>query len=60
LFDKFERAFGKHFYDDEQDALSRARNIVDERELQRKKREGQMAMRSAGPASTFDSCTEQI
>ncbi len=60
LFDKFERAFGKHFYDDEQDALSRARNIVDERELQRKKREGQMAMRSAEPVSTFDSCTEQI
>ena len=32
LFDKLEKTFGKHFYDDEQDALQRARCISDERQ----------------------------
>lgn len=60
LFEKFEKTFGKHFYDDEQDALQRARNIVDEREVRRKQREEQLAMRTQEPASPYDSNTEQI
>ena len=35
LFEKLEKAFGKHFYDDEQDALQRARSISDERQRRR-------------------------
>ena len=35
LFEKLEKAFGKHFYDDEQDALQRARSISDERPRRR-------------------------
>jgi DNA sulfur modification protein DndC len=35
LFEKLEKTFSKHFYDDEADALSRARGIVSERERRR-------------------------
>ena len=33
LFEKLEKTFSKHFYDNENDALERARKIVDEREI---------------------------
>lgn len=42
LFEKMEKTFSKHFYDDEQDALQRARNISEERDDIRKKRQAQM------------------
>ena len=35
LFEKFEKTFSKHFYDDQADALSRARGIVGARERRR-------------------------
>ena len=35
LFEKLEKTFSKHFYDDEADALSRARDIVEERQHRR-------------------------
>ena len=35
LFEKLEKTFSKHFYDDEADALGRARDIVDERKQRR-------------------------
>jgi len=35
LFEKLEKTFGKHFYNDEQDALQRARSISDERQRRR-------------------------
>jgi DNA sulfur modification protein DndC len=35
LFEKLEKTFGKHFYDNEQDALQRARSISDERQRRR-------------------------
>lgn len=38
VFEKLEKAFGKHFYDDEEDALNRAGKIATERE-ERKQRQ---------------------
>jgi DNA sulfur modification protein DndC len=35
LFEKLEKTFSKHFYDDEADALGRARDIVEERQKRR-------------------------
>lgn len=39
LFEKFEKAFSKHFYDDEQDALQRARGITAQREKLREQKD---------------------
>jgi DNA sulfur modification protein DndC len=38
LFEKFDKTFGKHFYDNQEDALTRARKISAEREEIRKQR----------------------
>lgn len=37
LFEKLEKTFSKHFYEDEEDALSRARKIAAEREARKKR-----------------------
>ena len=44
LFEKLEKTFSKHFYDDEADALQRARSISDERQ---RRREGAQASGNA-------------
>jgi DNA sulfur modification protein DndC len=59
LFEKMEKTFSKHFYDDEQDALKRARNISEEREDIRKKRQTQMAILVQEPASPESLNTEE-
>jgi len=51
LFEKIEKTFSKHFYDDEQDALQRARSISEERDDIRKKRQAQMSMIVQEPAA---------
>ncbi len=59
VFEKMEKTFSKHFYDDEQDALKRARNISDEREDIRKKRQDQMSMIVHEPTSPESTNTEE-
>jgi DNA sulfur modification protein DndC len=59
LFDKFEKTFSKHFYEDEADALGRARQIAAEREAHQQKREGQMTM-SVQENTASDSNIDQI
>lgn len=49
LFDKLEKAFSKHFYDDEADALDRARKISAERDA--RKMAIQMAIPGGQPGS---------
>lgn len=44
LFEQIEKTFRRHFYDDRQDALSRAQRIADER----KRREDEIRYRTAG------------
>lgn len=60
LFEKFEKAFGKHFYDNEQDALQRARKIATEREDIRKQRVGQIGINIQESAGSSDQNNEQI
>ena len=60
LFEKFEKAFGKHFYDNEQDALQRARKIVTEREEFRRQRDGQIGMSSQEATVSSDPNNDQI
>ena len=60
LFDKFEKAFSKHFYEDEADALSRAKQIAAEREaIKNKTFEGQVSM-SVEASTVTDSNSDQI
>ena len=43
LFEKLEKTFSKHFYEDEEDALGRARKIAAEREARKKRtQDGQL------------------
>lgn len=60
LFDKFEKAFTKHFYDDEQDALKRARGITEQRAKLREQKDQQLARLQQEVVSTSDSNSEQI
>lgn len=56
LHDNLEASFKKHFYDSEEDALSRARAIAEERN-RRKKRDALLPGQSGEPAaneSTFE------
>jgi DNA sulfur modification protein DndC len=39
LFEKFDKTFSKHFYDDEQDALQRAKGITAQREKLREQKD---------------------
>jgi len=61
LFEKLEKTFSKHFYEDEEDALGRARQIVAERDaLKKKTLDGEFAQRvQEGPESS-GSNTDQI
>ena len=61
LFDKFEKTFSKHFFDDEADALGRARKIATEREARKSANAGgQSAMRGQTAVESSDTNTEQI
>jgi DNA sulfur modification protein DndC len=60
LFEKFDKAFSKHFYDDEQDALERARKITAEREDLRKQRGEPIGMCVQETSTSCDSNNEQI
>ena len=60
LFEKFEKTFAKHFYDNEQDALQRARTIADERDRRRKEREKPLEVHVADPESGNHANTDQI
>ncbi len=58
LFDKFEKTFSKHFYDNEQDALKRAQNIADEK---KRLRDANFNLQGAQEGSeSSDSNTAQI
>ena len=59
LFEKMEKTFSKHFYDDKQDALQRARNISEERDDIRKKRQAHMPMLVQEPTSPENDNTEE-
>jgi DNA sulfur modification protein DndC len=60
LFDKFEKAFSKHFYDDEQDALQRARGITEQREQLREQKDKLLGVLLQETASSDISNSEQI
>lgn len=60
LFDKFEKAFGKHFYDDEQDALQRARGITEQREKIREKKDNLLGAFVRETSSSDVSNSDQI
>lgn len=60
LFDKFEKAFSKHFYDDEQDALQRARGITEQRVQLRDQKDRQLPGLQHETASLNDSHSDQI
>lgn len=60
LFEKFEKAFSKHFYDNEQDALQRARKIATEREEFRRQRDGKIGMSIQETTVSSDQNNDQI
>lgn len=57
LFDKFEKTFSKHFYEDEADALGRAQNIADEK---KRLRENNSNLSIVQEGSDSTSNTDQI
>jgi len=61
LFDKFEKTFSKHFYDDEADALARAQKIATEREaIKNKALQGPASTRGQDEAEFSVTNTDQI
>jgi len=60
LFDKFEKAFSKHFYDDEQDAFQRALRISEQRKELREKKDNFLGIPVQETASSSDSNNDQI
>jgi len=61
LFDKFEKTFSKHFYDDEADALARAQKIATEREaIKNKALQGSASTRGQDEAEFSVTNTDQI
>ena len=60
LFEKFDKTFSKHFYDDEQDALQRAKGITEQREKLREQKDRLPGAILQEKASSNDSNSDQI
>ena len=61
LFEKLEKTFSKHFYEDEEDALGRASKIAAEREARKKRtQDGQPEPQAQGGISSGNSNPEPI
>ena len=60
LFEKIEKAFSKHFFDDQQDAVQRARSIAEQRDKIRAQKDRPSGVVRQEPASTNDSNSDQI
>ncbi len=60
LFEKFDKTFSKHFYDDEQDALQRARTITEQREKLREQKDRLLGAIVQESASSNNSNSDQI
>ena len=60
LFEKFEKTFSKHFYDDEQDALHRAKGITEQREKLREQKDRLPGAILQAKASFNNPNTDQI
>ena len=60
LFEKIEKAFSKHFFDDQQDAVQRARSIAEQRDKIRAQKDRPSGEVRQESASTNDSNSDQI
>jgi len=60
LFEKFDKTFSKHFFDDQQDAVQRARSIAEQREKLREQKDSPFGVILQEAAPSSDSNTDQI
>ena len=60
LFEKFDKTFSKHFFDDQEDALKRARSIIDQKDVLKNQKNNLATARVQEGASVDDINSEQI
>jgi DNA sulfur modification protein DndC len=60
LFDKFEKSFSKHFFDDQQDAVQRAQSIVKQRDKLREQKDSPLGALRQETSSPNDFNSDQI
>jgi DNA sulfur modification protein DndC len=60
LFEKFDKTFSKHFFDDQKDAVQRALSITEQREKLREQKDKQLGVLREEASSSFDSNSDQI
>jgi hypothetical protein len=60
LFEKFDKTFSKHFFDDQKDAVQRALSITEQREKLREQKDKQLGVLREEMNSAFDPNSDQI